>query len=87
MTVLEKPTGQECGNCYYCTSEMEEESITTGKIFIDVKTHIIEKFICNRYPIPPIMRCRSDWHELNFELFPIRRGTSRIHWCGEWRVR
>ena len=83
--VLEKPQDEECGNCYFCTSQTMEYFEPRGFLEIPTKKKG-EQFGCHRNP--PQFGWVGEYHGsrivLHSSTFPQ---MSSKNWCGEWRQR
>jgi hypothetical protein len=87
--VLDKPKGEECGNCRFCTSFMMTETKYKNKGFlqcVEEKVIVDECFQCRRSPP------RAGWVGDGSQIIRVDPSLCRVnvpkdHWCGEWKKR
>jgi hypothetical protein len=86
---LEKPVGQECGNCYYCLSKEEKTNQQVNKGFLQYEmVEVIDvKYECRRSSQFPELIGSSSWNGLHFEIISGTAVTGKDYWCGEWKQR
>lgn len=90
---LEKPEGEECGNCYYCVSKLLERKREemTGLFSSKTITESKELFWCRREAPSPVIRSSgSISYTVNVVSMPLCKEGVPVdsdYWCGEWRKR